>query len=207
MWILCAFGSALFAGLTSILAKIGMTRTDSNLATALRTGVVVAFAWLIVLVEGSHHAIGAVGGKSWLFLVLSGLATGASWLCYFKALQCGNVNVVVPVDKSSTILAMLLAYFLLGEPLSPLKWLCIALIAIGTWAMIRRDKDAPPSQAAVRSVIYAGLSALFAAVTSIFGKIGITDIPANLGTAIRTVVVLVMAAYPGVVRTPHRRGR
>lgn len=193
MWILYAFCAALFAGLTSILAKIGMAQTDSNVATALRTGIVVVFAWLVVLVEGSHAAISAVDGKSWLFLVLSGLSTGASWLCYFKALQSGNVNVVVPIDKSSTILAMLLAFVLLGEPLTPLKWVCMALIGIGTYAMIQRQKDAPPSKAATRSILYAGLAALFAAVTSIFGKIGVAGIPANLGTAIRTVVVLFMA--------------
>lgn len=193
MWVLYAFCAALFAGLTSVLAKIGIAKTDSNVATALRTGMVVVFAWLIVLVEGSHHAIGAIDGRSLLFLTLSGLTTGASWLCYFKALQCGNVNVVVPIDKSSTILAMLLAFVLLGEPLTPLKWASMALIGIGTYAMIQRQNDAPPSKAATRSMIYAGLAALFAAVTSIFGKIGIADISANLGTAIRTVVVLIMA--------------
>lgn len=109
MWILFAFGSALFAGLTAILAKCGIRRTDSTVATAIRTIVVLAFSWLMVFIVGSQDTIGDISGKTLLFLVLSGLATGGSWLCYFKALQLGDVNKVVPIDKSSTVLTILLA--------------------------------------------------------------------------------------------------
>lgn len=193
MWLLYAFGSALFAGMTSVLAKIGIKNTDSNLATALRTIVVLLFSWLMVFIVGSQNTIGAISGYSLLFLILSGVATGASWLCYFKALQLGNVNNVTPVDKSSTILTILLAFFILGE--TPTVWmgLGVVLLAVGTYLMIqRKESDASP----VRSkswLFYAVLSAVFAALTSILGKIGIQGIESNLGTAIRTIVVLIMA--------------
>ena len=140
MWILFAFGSALFAGLTSILAKCGIRKTDSTVATALRTIVVLLMSFFMVLIVGSLDGIGSISAKTWIFLILSGLATGASWLCYFRALQLGNVNKVVPVDKSSTVLTILLAFLVFGEPISPLKGVCVLLIAAGTFLMIEKKE-------------------------------------------------------------------
>lgn len=193
MWLLFAFGSAFFAGLTAVLAKIGIQDTDSHLATAIRTFVVLIFAWGIVFLTGAQSGLSQLESRTLLFLVLSGLATGASWLCYFRALQIGDVNQVTPVDKSSTILTMILAFLILGEPISPAKIGCMVLILAGTLLMIA-PKPAEKSASSGRSwLIYALLSAFFAALTSILGKIGISGIDSNLGTAIRTIVVLVMA--------------
>ncbi|OBY77063.1 multidrug DMT transporter permease [Paenibacillus sp. KS1] len=193
MWIIYAFGAALFAGLTSILAKIGIQNMDSNLATALRTGIVVIFAWVIVFAGNLHHALFDISSKSLFYLILSGLTTGASWIFYFRALQLGNVNVVVPIDKSSTIITMFFAIILLGEPATVLKIISMALIGIGTYMMIQRQ-DAKESADKNRIWIwYAGLSAFFAAITAILGKAGIENVDSNLGTAIRTIVVLLMA--------------
>ena len=193
MWVLYAFCSALFAGLTAVLAKIGIKDINSHLATALRTIVVVVFAWLIVLIVGSGETISTIDGHSWLFLILSGLATGASWICYFRALQLGNVNQVTPIDKSSTVLTMLLAFILLGEPLSSNMVLGIILILGGTYLMIERQsgEDATPKNK--NWLFWAVLSAIFASLTAILGKIGITGVESNLGTAIRTMVVLLLA--------------
>ena len=140
MWVLFAFGSALFAGLTAVLAKCGIKKTDSDIATAIRTIVVLIFSWLMVWLIGSAETISALSAKTWIFLILSGLATGASWLCYFRALQLGDVNKVVPIDKSSTILTILLALIFLGEPISWLKGLAVVLIAIGTFLMIEKKR-------------------------------------------------------------------
>ena len=194
MWVLFAFGSALFAGLTSILAKCGIRRTDSNVATAIRTLVVLAFAWGMVFLTGAQQGLGGVSAHTWLFLVLSGLATGASWLCYFRALQLGDVNKVVPVDKSSTILTMLLAAAILGEALTWLKAAAIVLIGVGTFLMIQKKAaPEPPVKGSRAWLLYAVLSAVFASLTAILGKIGIQDVDSNLGTALRTGVVLLMA--------------
>lgn len=194
MWILLAAGSALFAGIVAILAKVGLQKVDSYLATALRTVVVLVFAWGMVFIVGSQHGIGDISGRSLLFLVLSGLATGASWLCYFRALQIGDVNKVVPVDKSSVVLTILLAFLLLGEPIGANSVVGILLIAVGTYMMIERKSVSQPAKDGGRGwFLYAALSAVFASLTSILGKIGITDVESNLGTAIRTGVVLVMA--------------
>lgn len=193
MWILCAFGSALFAGLTAVLAKCGIRKTDSDAATAIRTIVVLIFSWLMVAIVGSFDTITDLSAKTWIFLVLSGIATGASWLCYFRALQAGDVNNVVPIDKSSTILTILLALIFLGEPVSWLKGLAVILIGAGTFLMIEKkasDKDKTEKKS---WLLYAVLSAVFASLTSILGKIGIEGVESNLGTAIRTGVVLVMA--------------
>ena len=193
MWIAFAFGSAFFAGVTSILAKCGIRKTDSTVATAIRTIAVLLFSWLMVFVAGSQDQIREIGGKTLLFLVLSGLATGASWLCYFKALQMGDINKVVPIDKSSTILTILLAFLFLQEPISLPKAIGVVLIAIGTFLMIEK-KDVSARQAKNRSwLFYAACSAVFASLTSILGKVGISGVESNLGTAIRTGVVLVMA--------------
>lgn len=193
MWILYAFGSSVFAGLTAILSKIGIKNTDSNLATAIRTIVVLIFSWLMVFIVGSQSQLTNIDEKTLIFLILSGLATGASWLCYFKALQLGNVNKVTPIDKSSTILTMILAIIFLNEEVSITKLICIVLIGIGTYMMIEK-KDIKPNENEQKSwLFWALLSAVFASLTSILGKVGIENIESNLGTAIRTVVVLIMA--------------
>lgn len=193
MWVVFAFGSAMFAGVTSILAKCGIRKTDSTVATAIRTVVVLAFAWLMVFVVGSQDQIRNIDGKTLLFLILSGLATGASWLCYFKALQLGNINQVVPIDKSSTVLTILLAFAFLHERVSVFKAVGVVLIAGGTFLMI--EKKSTDSEAAKGKgwLLYAVGSAIFASLTSILGKIGIAGVESNLGTAIRTGVVLIMA--------------
>ena len=193
MWILFAFGSALFAGLTSILAKCGIRKTDSNVATAIRTIVVLLFSWLMVFVTGAQSELGNVTPKTWIFLILSGAATGASWLCYFKALQLGDINKVVPIDKSSIILTILLAFLFLKEEISPLKLICVLLIGIGTFLMITKKEGTKKDTEGKKWLVYALLSAVFASLTSILGKIGISGINSNLGTAIRTIVVLIMA--------------
>ena len=196
MWLVYAFGSALAAGITAILAKIGIRDVGSNLATALRTVVVLIFAWLMVGITGSYRGIWDISGETLLFLVLSGLATGASWLCYFRALQIGDVNKVAPIDKSSTVLTMLLAFLFLKESITPLKVVCMVLIGAGTLLMLDKKSG---SAAAVNTkhphawLFYAILSAVFASLTSILGKIGISGVDSNLGTAIRTIVVLIMA--------------
>ncbi len=193
MWILYALLSALFAGIMSILAKVGITKTDSTLATALRTVVVAFFAWTMVFIVGSNTGISSIDARSLLFLVLSGLATGASWLSYFKALQLGDVNKVVPVDKSSTVLTMLLSMLFLGEGLTWIKGLAMLLIGTGTILMIEPKAVEHSKSGGYRWLLYAVLSAIFAALTAILGKIGISGVESNLGTAIRTNVVLVMA--------------
>ena len=192
MWILLACGSALFAGLTSILAKCGIRETDSNVATAIRTIVVLLFAWLMVFIVGSYRDIGSISARSALFLGLSGLATGASWLCYFRALQLGDVNKVVPIDKSSTVLTILLALIFLGEGMTWLKGAAVVLIAAGTLLMIQKKADSKGAKSKAW-LIYAVLSAVFAALTSILAKVGIEGVESNLGTALRTGVVLIMA--------------
>jgi transporter family protein len=192
MWLILALGSAIFAGLTSILAKCGLQNVDSTVATAYRTVVAMLFAWAIVLVAGSYSTIGDIDQKTWIFLILSGLATGASWLCYFKALQIGNVNKVVPVDKSSNVLAIFLAIILLGETLSVIGFVGVALILVGTMLMIEK-KDVKEVNERSSWLLFAIGSAVFAALTSILGKVGMEGVDSNLGTAIRTVVVLIMS--------------
>ena len=191
MWVVFAFLSALFAGLTTILAKCGIRRTDSTVATAVRTRVVLITAFIMTLIVGSTSGITEISGRSWLFLVLSGLATGASWLCYFRALQLGDVNKVVPIDKSSTVLSIILAAVFLREPVSVIGWVCVAAIAVGTYMMI--EKKEHTEEKSRRWLVYAVLSAVFAAVTSILGKVGIENVESNLGTTVRTAVVLVAA--------------
>ena len=193
MWIIAAIFSAVFAGLTAILAKCGIRKTKSDVATALRTIVVLAFSVLMVFIVGSESSITEISSKSWLFLILSGFATGVSWICYFKALSLGNVNKVAPIDKSSTVISVLLAISLFGETGNlTVKLIGTALIGIGTYLMIEKkftDKESKGKS----WMIYAALSAVFAALTSVLAKIGITGVESNLGTAIRTAVVLVMA--------------
>ena len=203
LWFLYALGAAIFAALATILAKIGILNVDSHLATAIRTLVVLIFAWVMVLIVGSQGDIRYIQGKTWIFLVVSGLATGASWLCFFRALQLGNVNKIVPIDKSSTILTMLLAFIILNEPITWITVICMILMGIGTWLMLELKKDDGKSLETedmkrggktpikIKSwLIYAILAAVFASFVAIIGRIGVVDIEANLWTAIRTIVVV-----------------
>ena len=194
MWLLFAVGSSFFAGITAILVKIGVQDTDSHLLTALRTVVVLIFSWLMVFLVGSQGSIQDVSAKTMVFLCVSGVTTGASWICYFHALQIGDINKVVPIDKSSVVLTILLGVLFLGEPMNMLKAVCVILIAAGTYLMIeKKDTSKENSKNARSALIYAALSAIFASLTAILSKIGIVGIESNLGTAIRTIVVLIMA--------------
>ncbi len=209
MWFAFAVGSAFFAGITSILAKCGIKKTDSDVATAIRTVVVLIFAWLMVAVTGTAGNIKGISAKTLVFLILSGVATGASWLCYFKALQLGDINKVVPIDKSSTVLTILLAFIILGEDITIWKLLGMIGIGVGTVLMIQKKESVGDSSGGKKIsggkncgsekitgrgwLFYAVLSAVFASLTSILGKIGISGVDSNLGTAIRTIVVLFMA--------------
>lgn len=192
MWLFFAIASAFFAGITAILAKIGVKKTDSTVATAIRTVVILLFSWLLVFLTGAQASLTLVDGKTLLFLILSGLSTGASWLFYFKALVNGDVNKVAPIDKSSTILTILLAFLLLGEPITLGKGAGIIVMGLGTWLMLER-RGGEKREKGKRWLLYAVLSAVFASLTAILGKVGITHIDSNLGTAIRTIVVLIMA--------------
>mgnify|MGYP000559069883 CR=1 FL=1 len=205
MWLIMAVLSALFAGLTSVLAKCGIRKTDSDIATALRTVFVLIFSWVMALIVGSVKTITDIDIKSLIFLILSGLATGASWIYYFKALSMGDVNKVVPIDKSSTILSVLLAIVLFGETdYLAVKLLGTAILALGIFLMI----DKKQTEKEVKNnkwVLYAVLSAVFAALTSILGKVGITGVESNLGTAIRTGIVLVMAWFIVIMKGKQKK--
>ena len=193
IWLTAAILSAFFAGLTSILAKCGIKKTDSDLATALRTIVVLIFSWIMVLVVGSLHTITEIQPKAFIFLILSGLATGASWICYFKALSVGDINKVVPIDKSSTVLTVLLAIICFGETSNlVMKLIATAILAVGIFLMVEKKKR-EEKQESKTWMLYAVLAAVFAALTSILAKMGISGVESNLGTAIRTGVVLIMA--------------
>lgn len=191
MWLLYAVGSALFAGLTSILAKCGIRKTDSTVATAIRTIIVLIFAWVMVFVVGSQGTIASIPARSLAFLGLSGLAAGASWLCYFYALQRGPIDKVVPIDKSSTVMTILLAALLLGESVTLTRGIGVVLIAAGTFLMIEKKGGVQKEENGWMLAAFG--SAIFAALTSILGKVGITGVESNLGTALRTGVVLIMA--------------
>jgi transporter family protein len=214
MWMFAAVGSAFFAGVTALLAKLGIRQTDSDVATALRTIVVLAFSWLMAGITGQLGALGSISITSWVFLALSGLATGASWICYFKALSIGDVNKVVPIDKTSSVLTILLAIALFGETNAlPLKLACSVIILVGTLLMVDRKSQTTVDNPLANTnhiqgnilnhthprtydntyLFYAIGSAVFAALTSILAKVGITDVPSNLATAVRTCFVLVMA--------------
>ena len=192
MWILFAFGSAFFAGITAILAKCGIRNTNSNVATAIRTVIVFIFSWIMVGIAGSWKDIGQISSTTFIFLILSGLSTGASWLFYFKALQIGNINKVAAVDKTSVVLTIILSFIFFQEPINLYKIIGILGITIGTYMMLEK-KESNVEEKGNRWFLYAILSVIFASMTTILGKIGITDIESNLGTAIRTSVVLIMA--------------
>lgn len=194
MWLFYAACSAFFAGVTSILAKCGIRKTDSTVATSVRTIVILIFSWVIVGIVGSEDEVSSIDVRTLIFLILSGVATGASWLCYFKALQEGDINKVVPIDKSSTVLTILLALILLQEGISLPKAVAVVMIATGIFLMIeKKDVEIKDSQGGAGWIFYAAGSAFFASLTAILGKIGISGVESNLGTAIRTCVVLVMA--------------
>lgn len=193
MWIFYAFGSAILAGLTAILAKCGIKNTDSNVATACRTVVVLILSWFMVFIAGSQKSLQQINYTTLIFLILSGASTGLSWLCYFKALQIGDVNKVTPIDKSSTVLTMILAFIFLGEGISGIKLISMVLIGVGTYLMIQKKESANKNVEGKRWLFYALASSIFASLTSILGKVGIQDIDSTLGTAIRTIVVLIMA--------------
>lgn len=193
MWVIYAFGSAFFAGMTSILVKCGLKKTNSTVATAIRTIIVLIMSFFMVLIVGSLKDIATVSAKNWVFLVLSGIATSASWLCYFRAIQLGDVNKVAPIDKSSTILTILLAFILLKEPVSWLQSVCVCMIAAGTFMMIEKKEVGIVTNTSRAWLPYAAASAVFAALTSILGKVGISGVESNLGTMIRTIVVLFMS--------------
>ena len=193
MWLIAAALSALFAGITSILAKCGIRKTDSDVATALKTIVVLIFSWIMVFVVGSAGTISQTQPASYLFLILSGAATGASWMCYFKALSIGDVNKVVPIDKSSTVLTVLLAIILFHETDHlAVKLTGTVLLGAGVILMVEKKKTAQTANGNAY-ILYAIGSAVFAALTSILAKIGISGVESNLGTATRTNVVLIMA--------------
>ena len=190
MWILFAVGSAFFAGATSVLAKAGIKSVSSDFATAFRTGVVLIFSWLMVFVVGCQNAVSTITPRALVFLALSGTATGLSWLCYFKALSIGNLSKVVAVDKSSTFLTILLALIFFREPFHWLTGLGIAVMIAGTALMLEKG-DAKKGEKGW--LFYAAGSAVFAALQSILGKVGVQDMDATLATALRTVVVLIFA--------------
>ena len=192
MWLVFAFASAIFAGFTTILAKIGVKNIDSNVATAIRTVIIVIFAFFMTFITKGYES--ELTSKSLTFLILSGISTGLSWLCYFKALQTGDVNKVAPIDKSSTVLTMILAFIFLNEQLTLTKIAGMIMIGAGTYFMIEKKENMENKNFKKNSwLIYAVLSAVFAAITSILGKVGITGIESNYGTAIRSTIVLVMA--------------
>ena len=204
LWTIAAIFSAIFAGLTSILAKIGIKKTDSDLATALRTIVVLAFSWIMVFIVGSYSTISGISPTSFIFLILSGLATGASWMFYFKALSAGDVNKVVPIDKSSTILTVLLAIICFGETTNlVVKLIATAILAIGIFLMVEKKQSEKKTEDKAW-MVSAILAAVFAALTSILAKVGISGVESNLGTAIRTGVVLIMAWIIVFAKGKHR---
>ena len=211
LWLLYAVLAAIFAALTTILAKIGIANVDSHLATAIRTLVVLAFSWLMVFIVGSQDGIFYIQGRTWIFLILSGLATGGSWLCFFRALQLGNVNKVVPIDKSSTILTMILAFTFLGESLRLITVIGMVLMGIGTWLMLEIKRTGDNNSGDKKEdekmgwLFYALLAAVFASLTAIFGKIGVADINANLWTAIRTMVVVPLSWLMVFIVGSHKK--
>lgn len=200
MWLTAAVFSAVFAALTAILAKCGIRKTDSDVATAIRTAVVLVFSWIMVFISGSAGSISQISAKSLIFLTLSGIATGASWICYFKALSLGDVNKVVPIDKSSTVLTVLLAIICFGETEHlAVKLIGTALLGVGTLLMVEK-KQTENSVSGKGYLLYAVGSAVFAAATSILAKVGISGVESNLATAIRTAVVLVMAWLTVIIK-------
>lgn len=190
MWFFLSIGSAFFAGISSVLAKCGIEKTSSEVATAIRTAIVIAMSVIMTLIVGSLKDIGSIDAKTWIFLILSGLATGASWLCFFKALELGDVNKVIPVDKTSTILTLIVSFIVFGETVTWVKIVSVVAIGAGTFLMIERKQTSGQCRGSKWWLLFACMSAVFASLTSILGKIGIDGVESNLGTLIRTIVVL-----------------
>ncbi|MCI7095313.1 MAG: EamA family transporter [Clostridiales bacterium] len=193
MWIVAAVFSAFFAGITAILSKCGIKNVNSDVATAIRTSVVLVFAWTIVFVTGAYETLSEIDPRSLIFLVLSGIATGASWICYFKALSLGEVSKVAAVDKSSVIFSVLIAIavFPAERRLWWVKLICLAAVGAGTWLMteIKRSEE----KTKTTWFFFALLSAIFAAITSVLSKLGMENVNSDCATAIRTGIVLIMA--------------
>ena len=189
MWFFLSIGSAFFAGISSVLAKCGIEKTSSEVATAIRTAIVIVMSVIMTLIVGSLKDIGSIDAKTWIFLILSGSATGASWLCFFKALELGDVNKVIPVDKTGTILTLIISFIVFGETVTWVKVVSVVAIGAGTFLMIERKQTSGQRKDGKRWLLFACLSAVFASLTSILGKIGIDGVESNLGTLIRTIVV------------------
>lgn len=194
MSIVLAILAAVFAALTSILAKIGIKNVDSNLATAIRTIVVVIMALIVVLITGQFHAVFDVEGQALIFIVLSGITTGLSWLFFFKALQIGDVSKVVSIDKSSIVMTIILSFIILQEPTTPLVIAGGVIIAIGTFLLIGKNNSGKKEKFSQSYIFLAILGAVFAALTSILAKIGINnEVDSNVATFIRTIVIIIFA--------------
>lgn len=193
MWILYAGLSALCAGVTTIFLKKGVQTTNTNAALALRTVVVLIFSIIIVFIAGSQNQIINIDINTWIFLILSGFSTGAGWYYYYKALQSGNVNKVSPISKSSLVLTILFSFIFLHEEITACKIFGLIFIAAGTYFMVDYKKSKNENKENNKWLIYALLSLLFSALTPIFGKVGIENVESNLGSAIRTFVVVVAA--------------
>lgn len=194
MWILFAFISSFFAGITSVLSKIGISNVPSHLATAIRTTVVVIFSWLLVLISNTYIPVSEIPNKTLWFLLLSGICTGISWILYFYSIQIGEVNKVAAVDKLSTILTILLAFLLFQETVTIKTLFAIPILLYGTWLMTGFSSLKELTNTSnYRWFFYSFGSAFFASLTAIFGKIGVSNIPSQLGTSIRTIFVLLFA--------------
>ena len=193
MSIILALLAAVFAAFTSILAKIGIQKVNSNLATAIRTIVVLLMAFIIVVVTDQLDAIFDVTSKALIFFILSGITTGLSWLCFFKALQIGDVSKVVPIDKSSVVITIILSFIILREPVTLFVVIGGVLITIGTFVLIGRAKKKEKVSISQSYILLAILAAIFAALTSILAKIGIENVDPNVATFIRTIVIILFA--------------
>lgn len=196
MWLILAFLSAVFAAMSTVLAKLGEKDIDSTFATFLRTGVVLVFSWMIVFMTGTVSQIGQIEKSAWIFLVLSGLATGGSWLCYFRALQLGNAGSVAAVDKTSTVLTVILAFIIFDEKVTAVRIGAIVLMLAGALLVAYdggKNRNSDNKSVKRQWILYAALSAVFAALTSVLAKLGIKGLDSNLATAVRTVVVLAMS--------------
>ncbi|MEH7300075.1 EamA family transporter [Neobacillus drentensis] len=193
MSVVLALLAALFAAITGILAKIGMENVNSNLATAVRTIVVVVMAFIVVLVTHQLHTISTITNKALLFIGLSGIATGLSWLFFFRALAIGEVSKVVAIDKASIVLTIILSVLVLGEPAKAVVIAGGAIISIGTFILIGKNEEKKGFTGSQSYIVQAIIGAVFAALTAILAKIGLEGVDSNLGTFLRTVVILFFA--------------
>lgn len=203
MWIIYATLSAVAAGITTIFLKKGVRTTNTSVALALRTLVVFLFSIIIVIIVGSFNEIYSIDKKTWIFLILSGLSTGAGWYYYYKALQIGNVKNVSPLSKSSLVLTIILSFIFLNEEITLLKLISLIIITIGTYYIIDYKKTGEENKNN-KWILYAMLSLIFSALTPIFGKVGIENVESNLGSAIRTLVVLIAAWLLMVIKKDYK---